>query len=226
MDILAFQSEADIERALPRVIDHLRANGVIAYPTETVYGIGCALRAPALARLARLKRRSAEKPFLLLVAAREQVADLEWTDAARRLADAFWPGPLTIALHAPADTFPPGVRSVDGTVAVRATSHAGMRRLLAAFGAPITSSSANLPGEAAALDAAGAASALTQANGPAHPDAAPESAGDVLVLDGGTLAPSPPSTLIDASCVPPRIMRAGALGVEQIRAVIGEVDAG
>lgn len=219
MDIVAFRSDADVERALPRVVDHLRANGVIAYPTETVYGVGCALRAPALEHLARLKRRSADKPFLLLVAARDQVAGLAWTEAARRLADAFWPGPLTIALHAPADMFPPGVRSVDGMVAVRATSHAGMHRLLATFGAPVTSSSANLPGEAAALDAAGAASALAQAG------AVAKAGGHALVLDGGPLAPSPPSTLIDASRVPPRIMRAGAVGVEEIREVIGEVDA-
>lgn len=215
MDTVAFRTAADVERALPRVVDHLRANGVIAYPTETVYGVGCALRAPALERLAALKRRSADKPFLLLVAAREQVVGLDWTDAALRLADAFWPGPLTIALHAPADAFPPGVRSTAGTVAVRATSHAGMRRLVEALGEPVTSSSANLPGEPAALDAAGAASALTQAGGV-----------DVLLLDGGRLAPSPPSTLIDASLVPPRIVRVGALGVEELRRVIGEVDAG
>lgn len=215
MDTVAFRTPADVERALPHVLDHLRANGVIAYPTETVYGVGCALRAPALERLARLKRRTAGKPFLLLVAAREEAAGLVWTDAGRRLADAFWPGPLTIALHAPADAFPAGVRSADGTVAVRATPHAGMRRLLQAFGEPLTSSSANSPGEPAALDAAGAASALAQLGG-----------SDVLVLDGGALASSPPSTLIDASVVPPHVMRVGALGIEELRSVIGEVDAG
>ncbi len=215
MDTLPFRTSADVERALPRVLDHLRGNGVLAYPTETVYGFGCALRPAALERLASLKRRIESKPFLVLVATPEQVAPLVWTDVAMRLAAAFWPGPLTIALAAPAGAFPEGVRSEDGNVAVRATPHPGMRRLLQELGEAVTSSSANAPGQPAALDAHEAAHALTMLGST-----------DALVLDGGRLAASPPSTVVDASGPVPRILREGAIRLEELRTVIGEIDAG
>src|SRR5690606_28631565 len=83
---------------------------------------GCALQPQALASLHALKRRVGTKPFLLLVARPEDAPGLVWTPAARRLADMFWPGPLTLALDAAPDAFPQEVRSADGTVAVRATS--------------------------------------------------------------------------------------------------------
>ncbi len=215
MDTLPFRTADEVEQALPRVIDHLRADGVIAYPTETVYGFGCAVRPRALERLRALKRRTETKPFLLLVAEPADLPGLHWTQVAERLAAAFWPGPLTLALAASSDALPAAVRSADGTVAVRATPHAGVRRLLQRLGAPITSSSANVPGGEAALDARGAARALAALDG-----------ADVLLLDGGPLPPSPPSTVIDASCTPPRVLRAGAVGLDALRNVIGEIDAG
>jgi len=212
MDTLPFGSIEDVQQAIPRVLDHLRAGGVVAYPTETVYGFGCAVQPEGLARLRALKRRVRTKPFLLLIARPEDAPGLAWTPVARRLAQEFWPGPLTLAVAAN-DPFPRDVRSADGKVAIRATSHAGMRRLLEAFGAPITSTSVNAPGEAAALDAEGVARALEQLGGT-----------DVLVLDGGTLPPTLPSTVIDASRVPPRVVRAGAVPVSALRNAIGEVD--
>jgi L-threonylcarbamoyladenylate synthase len=215
MDTLPFRSVDDVEQAIPRVLDHLRAGGVMAYPTETVYGFGCALRPQALAQLRALKRRVETKPFLLLVARREDAPGLQWTPVAQRLADAFWPGPLTLALEAARDAFPAEVRSVDGTVAVRATSHPGVRRLLERLGAPITSTSANVPGGQAALDAAGARRAVEWLGGR-----------EVLVLDGGTLPPTPSSTVIDASRVPPRLLRPGAVPLAALRNAIGEVDEG
>lgn len=215
MVTLPFRTPDEVEHALPRVIDHLRADGVIAYPTETVYGFGCTLRPRALERLRTLKRRTETKPFLLLVARPEDVPGLQWTPEAARLAAAFWPGPVTLALGAPADAVPPAVRSTDGTVAVRATPHPGIRRLLQRVGEPITSSSANVPGGDAALDAAGVVRALDVLDG-----------ADVLLLDGGPLPPSPPSTVIDASRTPPRVLRAGAVGLDALRNVIGEIDAG
>lgn len=214
-EVVAFRTAADVEASLPRVLDHLRAGGVIVYPTETVYGFGCALRTPGLERLAALKRRTGGKPFLLLVAVPDHAGPLVWTDAGRRLAAAFWPGPLTIALTTERGTFPDQVRASDGTVAVRATSHPGVRRLLQAFAEPITSSSANAPGEPAANDAMTAARAYARLGGR-----------DALVLDGGPLPPSAPSTVIDASVAPPRVVRVGAIGMEELRTAIGEVDAG
>lgn len=215
MDTLPFRSTHEVEQAIPRAIDHLRAGGVIAYPTETVYGFGCALQPQALASLHMLKRRVGTKPFLLLVARPEDAPGLEWTPAARRLADMFWPGPLTLALSAAPDAFPPEVRSTDGTVAVRATSHPGIRRLLEQFGAPITSTSANVPGDAAARDLEGVRRAVGLLHGT-----------EVLMLDGGPLQPSAASTVLDTTRMPPRVVRAGAVPVTALRNAIGEVDEG
>ena len=215
MHTIPFRTDAEIQAALAPAIDHLRGGGVLAYPTETVYGFGCALRDDALARLAALKQRATSKPFLLLISDIDQAGMLRWTADARALSDAFWPGPLTIALEAPTGIFPQGVRGEDGNVAVRATSHAGIRALVAAFGEPITSSSANAPGAPAARDAAGAAAALSALG-----------ANDALLLDGGMLPPTPPSTVLDASVSPPRLLRAGAVPLEALRRIIGEIDAG
>lgn len=215
MDTLSFRNAEDVERALPRVLDHLSAGGVVAYPTETVYGLGCVLESDALARLSALKHRDPRKPFLLLIAEPGHAPGLEWTPLARRLAETFWPGPLTLALASEADAFPPEVRSADGTVAVRATSHPGMRRVLQALGAPITSTSANEPGQAAALDAGGAARAVERLGGTG-----------ILILDGGPLPPTPSSTVVDASRVPPRVVREGAVSLTALRTAIGEVDEG
>lgn len=215
MHVLPFRTPAEIAAALPGVVDHLRAGGVIAYPTETVYGFGCAVRPDAVARLIALKRRAEERPFLLLVAGAEQLSMLAWTPSARALAAAFWPGPLTLALAAPAGAFPPGVRSPDGTVAVRASPHSGVQALLRALGEAITSTSANAPGEAPARDAPGVEAALALLDG-----------GDVLVLDGGELPPSAPSTIVDASVSPPRVVRAGAVPILKLRTITGDIDAG
>lgn len=215
MRTIPFRTDSEIAAALPEVVAHLRGGGIIACPTETVYGFGCALQADAIMRLSALKQRTDSKPFLLLIAAPEQAAMLHWTDAGRALARAFWPGPLSIALQAPDGAFPPGVQGPDGAVAVRATSHAGIRALVGALGAPITSSSANAPGQAPARDArtAGAALAALGADGS-------------IVLDGGTLPDTLPSTVVDASVSPPRVLRAGAVPIEELQVIIGEVDAG
>ncbi len=247
-----FTTAAARRAALPRVVAHLKEGGLIAYPTETVYGFGCALRPAALARLQRLKRRGAAKPFLLLVHDIARVADLEWTGAASALADAFWPGPLTLALLASRGTVagrpvPTAVAGPGGTVAVRACAHAGARELLAALDEPLTSTSANAPGApparnaAAALAAAIALERSEAASGVVGPadagkldpnpvdldrDAAgePPGGGGFLVLDGGRLPVSPPSTLVE--CLPTRtfVLREGALPLAALRSVVPDVD--
>lgn len=200
--------------AVPRVIDHLKRDGVIAYPTETVYGFGGLITAPALRRVAELKSRAENKPFLLLVSNPAQCAGLEWNEEARKLAQHFWPGPLTLALRATSGEFPAQVLSESQTVAVRETPHPGLRTLLDVLGQPITSSSANLPRQAPAADAADVAIMLREMQ-----------ADDVLLLDGGRLAPAEPSTLIDCSLVPPRVLRQGGIAVAKLREVVEQLDA-
>ncbi|HEX6067117.1 MAG TPA: L-threonylcarbamoyladenylate synthase [Longimicrobiales bacterium] len=196
------------------MIDHLKRDGVIAYPTETVYGFGGLITAPALRRVAELKSRAENKPFLLLVSNPAQCAGLEWNEEARKLAQHFWPGPLTLALRATSGEFPAQVLSESQTVAVRETPHPGLRTLLDVLGQPITSSSANLPRQAPAADAADVAIMLREMQ-----------ADDVLLLDGGRLAPAEPSTLIDCSVVPPRVLRQGGIAVAKLREVVEQLDA-
>jgi len=210
IQVVPFTSIAEQAAATASVVTHLRAGGLIACPTETVYGFGCALRADALDSLALLKRRTDDKPFLILVRQARDVHGIEWSDEALALADAFWPGPLTLALRAKPEMFPARVVSDDGTVALRATSHPGLRRLLEALGAPITSTSANAPGGEPARSI-GEVMATLEAT--ADPSA-------VLVLDGGTLPASRPSTIVDATVRPPRVLRAGAVDLAELAEIV------
>lgn len=213
--IVPFRTEPEQMAALDGVAAHLDAGGLIAYPTETVYGFGCKLDPTALARLAGAKRRTEAKPFVILVTDAEMVRDLEWTANARALAGRFWPGALTLALRAPEEgRWPPEIVSPAGTVAVRATPHPGVRRLLQRIGSPLTSTSANVPGQAAALDAPLAGQALADLAG----DAA------LLVLDGGTLPPSPPSTIVDCSVDPPELVRAGRIDASELAEIVHGIE--
>jgi L-threonylcarbamoyladenylate synthase len=203
-----FVTADDVARSTPQIVEHLRAGGLIAYPTETVYGFGGLIRDDALTALAALKSRDDTKPFLVLIREPSDVPAIEWTPQARKLANAFWPGPLTIALRVQAD-FPARIISDEGTIAVRATPHAGVRALLESLGEPITSSSANTPRNPPATSTDEVVDVL-------------ETLGqtDVLVLDGGALMPSSPSTLVDCSVSPPRVLRAGAITIEALTQVV------
>lgn len=214
---IPFRSTEEIRQATPAVTVHLADGGLIAYPTETVYGLGCALRAHALAALAGMKRRAAGKPFLLLIEAGDAITGVHWTPAARVLAERFWPGPLTLALRAEPGAFPPEVLSATGAVAIRASSHAAPHALVRALGEPITSTSANAPGEPAALEP-GAVERAFASLGPEH--------ANVWLLDGGQLPPSPPSTVVDCTADTPRIVREGAIPRDELGRVIEEIDDG
>jgi L-threonylcarbamoyladenylate synthase len=197
------------------VAEHLRREGLICYPTETVYGLGCALVPAALERLAGLKARDDRKPFLLLVSGREPLPGLHWTAEAVRLAEAFWPGPLTLALRAEDGVYPRWVVGERGTVAVRWSSHPGIGLLIEALGSPLTSTSANLPGEPPATSADEARTVIRALGDPAG----------LWLLDGGPLPASAPSTIVDCSGRRPRVLRAGAIGTELLRTVVGDLDA-
>jgi L-threonylcarbamoyladenylate synthase len=205
--IVPFNTVAEARDAINDVRAHLERGGLIAYPTETVYGFGCLLRDDALARLAELKGRDATKPFLLLTPDPRTLDGLLWRAPAETLARAFWPGPLTIALRATADDpYPPQVVSGDATVAVRQTPLATLQILLAALNGPLTSTSANAPGEPPAMSAQAVVRVLDTL-----------AASDIVVLDGGTIAPSAPSTVIDCGAGNARLVRAGAIAASAVR---------
>jgi L-threonylcarbamoyladenylate synthase len=212
MNVLPFDTADDRRRAAPRVAEHLAAGGLLAYPTETVYGLGSRARDRDVEALTALKGRAAGKPFLLLISHRRMAerAGLVFSPAANALADACWPGPLTLILPG-GGSLPDSLRGPEGGIAVRWTSHRGIADLIATLDQPLTSTSANRPG------------------GPTAPgvgaivDLFPEavSAGQLLVLDGGVLGNVPPSTVVDCTAPAPVIVREGALPRAELHRRVG-----
>ncbi len=213
--ILPFLTPADAEAALPAVRGHLAAGRLLAYPTETVYGLGSAPAEAPLDALARFKGRPAQKPFLLLVTGRPMAEawGLAFPPAAAALATEFWPGPLTLVLPGGEGRLPDRLRGPEGGIAVRHTSHPLVARLVAGLGYPLTSTSANLPGQAPAPGA--------QAVATIFPDAIAE--GSLLVLDGGPLGNVPPSTIVDCTGPSPQLVREGAIPREELRRRVGRL---
>lgn len=204
-----FWSPAEIDASIAATVEHLRAGKVLAYPTETVYGFGGAVDRDAVEQLVVLKRRPPAKPFLLLVSDSDMLArfDLHMNQHAARLAARHWPGPLTLVLPGGEGRLPPRLRGPEGGVAVRWTSHPALQRMIAAYGDPITSTSANLPG----LPPATTASEIVRQWGDAV------ARGALRVLDGGRLDPSPPSTVVDCTGRRPRVIRPGAIPSDLLR---------
>ena len=204
-----FWSAAEIEASLTATITHLQAGGVLAYPTETVYGFGTAVDHDAVERLVQLKTRPAAKPFLLLIAGSQMLGrlDLHLTSQASQLAARHWPGPLTLVLPGGERRVPKRLRGPEGGVAVRWTSHPGLQRLLTAYGDPITSTSANRPGLPPAMTSGEIVQQWSDAT----------SRGIMRVLDGGRLDPSNPSTVVDCTGRRPRVIRPGAISAAVLR---------
>ncbi len=189
----------------------LNAGELVAFPTETVYGLGADARNPvAVARIFAAKGRPVSHPLIVhvssLAAAQEWIADLP--DSARRLAEAFWPGPLTIVLPK-ASGVPALVTGGQSTVALRAPAHPVARALLAAFGGGIAAPSANRYGRISPTRAADVYEEL----------------GDrvALVLEGGACEVGLESTIVAClgGCV--TLLRPGAISRSQLRDVVGEV---
>ena len=187
----------------------LRRGGIIAYPTETFYGLGAlATHAEALARLAAAKLRVHGKPLPLIAADLQQVltvADLSDV-VARRLAARFWPGPLTLVVPA-ATALDPAITGGSPTVGIRVPGCAIARELASASGGAIVSTSANLSGEP-------------------PPTSAGELAGGLLaridgVLDGGTTPGGLPSTVVAVRDGVVRLLREGAIAWTSVALAAG-----
>ena len=212
MDALPFRNSDEIAAAVPRAAEHLEAGGLLAYPTETVYGLGSRPLEADVASLAQLKGRKQDKPFLVLVGSlgMAEAYGLGFSAAARALADRFWPGPLTLVLPGGEGKLSDVLRGPEGGIAVRWTSHGGIANLLRAMNAPITSTSANRPGCPAAPEVG----AIYEAFAAAVDD------GTLLLLDGGRLGRVPPSTVVDCTQPVARLLREGALPLSELRGVV------
>ncbi len=188
----------------------LRACELIVYPTETFYGIATDPFSPrALENLFALKQREPDKPVALIAADAESALALarEVTPAARRLADRFWPGPLTLVLPA-RDGLAPELVGPGGGVGVRVSPHPIATALAWNFGHPITATSANLAGEPPARTVAVARAAL--------------GSGIAVYLDGGTLDAPAPSTVVEIDERGWKVARAGAIGAGEIEAALSD----
>jgi L-threonylcarbamoyladenylate synthase len=189
----------DDARGRAAAIEVLRSGGLVAMPTDTVYGVGVALDAPdGLARLFAAKDRPLDRAIVLLVADIEQAASVGiLSPAARVLADRFWPGGLTLVLpQAPGAALPAALTAGVATIGVRVPDHDCPSALARELG-PLPVTSANLSGQPDALDAR---EVLAQLGGRID-----------LVLDGGPARGGVPSTVVDCTEARPRVLRAGAI---------------
>ena len=204
-----FWSPEEIEAALRPALAQIEARRVLAYPTETVYGFGGGIDRDSVDALVALKHRPPGKPFLLLIAGPDMIdrLDLKFPTYAANLVARHWPGPLTLVLPGGERRVPDRLRGPEGGVAVRWTSHPAVQRLIRAHGDAITSTSANRPGVPPAVSAAEILSQWGDA----------VARGKLRVLDGGTLTPSKPSTVLDCTGRLPRVIRPGEISAATLR---------
>jgi L-threonylcarbamoyladenylate synthase len=204
---------ADPGADLSGATEHVRAGGLLAYPTETVYGVGGDTSEDAVSRLRSLKSRGPRRAFILLVESADAVARLRWTRDARALAETFWPGSLTLVLEDPGGIFPRWVSDErKRAVGVRVSPHPLVARLLREVGGPLTSTSLNAPGEPPASSGSEAVEVIRRLGGR-----------DVLVLDAGTLPRSGPSTVVDCTGERPVVLREGSSPISRLRCAIPRI---
>ncbi len=183
--------------------------GIIAFPTDTFYGLGaCPFDARAVQRIVELKERSRRvAPILVLIRSRADLSALvgEITPAAERLMEVYWPGPLTLVFRA-AKAAPAMLTAGTGTIGVRLPAHSDVQRVLEAVGGPLTGTSANRSGRPPATTADDVERAL----------------GDDVdaILNGGATPGGLPSTVVDTTVTPPRVIREGRVPMASLRSVL------
>lgn len=198
------------ERGIRLATDAVRGGGLVVLPTDTVYGLGAdAFNARAVAALLAAKGRGREMPPPVLVGSHAALGALvaSMPPAGEVLVDRFWPGALTLVCrHTPHLAWDLG--DMRGTVAVRMPDHPLALDLLAATG-PLAVSSANLTGHAAATTAQEAEAML--------------GASVSVYLDGGPSGSATPSTIVDLTGASPRLLRLGAISLDELRDVVPDV---
>lgn len=205
-------SEGQEEEKIQRAAKIIQAGGLVAFPTETVYGLGAdALREEAAAKIYAAKGRPSDNPLIAHIADRSGLYELAASvpDWAERLADAFWPGPMTLVFPKKA-IVPDGTTGGLKTVAVRMPSHETARQLIRAAGVPIAAPSANTSGRPSPTTAL---HVLEDMDGKID-----------CILDGGDAGFGLESTIIDATGPVPVILRPGYISAEMVRGIVGLVE--
>lgn len=194
--------------AVRQIAEAVRTGGVLVYPTDTIYGLGCdAFDSHAVERVNRLKARAAGRPLLILIPGRQWLFRLaaEVSGNCLRLADAFWPGPLTLVLPASSEA-PAGVLGGGHGIGIRWARHSFLQALLEAVGGPIVSTSANISGERPLQ----------------HPGEEKNGVLDSVdwIVDGGVQS-GRESTVLDLTGPEPRLIREGAVSRSDLQAILG-----
>ena len=204
MTRVVVDSEQPDPAAIALAAATLKAGGVVAIPTDTLYGLAAdPWNAAAVAHIFTVKGRDEDRALPLVAANLTQV--IQWIGeldiTAARLAERFWPGPLTLVMRAPAG-LAPQVTAGGATIGIRVPAHAVTRALCAAFDRPITATSANISGEPATDDPDHVADRLSH--------------GLDVLLDAGTTPGGPASTIVDVTNGEVRLIRAGAVSWEDV----------
>lgn len=203
---LLTQNEIDQAAAI------LREGGLVGIPTETVYGLGAnGLNEQAVKNIFAAKGRPQDNPLIL------HIPDVSWLEryckdiplTAYKLAEAYWPGPMTMILYHK-ELVPDAVTAGLDTVGMRCPAHKLCRDIIAAAGVPVAAPSGNTSGRPSPTTAQ---HMLEDMDGKIE-----------AIVDGGPCAVGVESTIIDLTCNPPRLLRPGGITLEQLRAVLGEVD--
>ena len=208
-EVLRVRAPKADEASIRRAGAMIRAGRLVAFPTETVYGLGAnGLDAAACARIYEAKGRPSDNPLILHVAGREMVEAVaaEIPPMAEKLLAAFMPGPITLILKR-TPIVPDGITGGLDTVGIRAPEHAAARALIRAAGVPIAAPSANRSGRPSPTTAA---SVLRDMRGRIP-----------LILDGGACRVGVESTIVDCTGAVPTILRPGAITREMLTEVLG-----
>lgn len=189
---------------LRRAADVILSGGVVAYPTESFYGLAVNIKdGSATQRLYEIKKRKADKPILILIPSQEHLQTYveETPEVARKLIEAFWPGGLTILFRS-AISVSPLLTAGTGKIGIRLSSHPVASGLARAVGMAITGTSANISGQRPCQDASQVEKTIGRAVD--------------LILDGGATQGGGGSTIIDVTVSPPVILREGIVGRKEI----------
>ncbi|WP_252501932.1 L-threonylcarbamoyladenylate synthase [Sporosarcina sp. Marseille-Q4943] len=213
-EIVSVDKDMDNSVSYQRAVDILKDGGVIAFPTETVYGLGAlATDAVAVQRIFEAKGRPSDNPLIVHIGKKEDVDNyaVDVPENAGKLMDAFWPGPLTLVFHKRPGVIAENVTPGFDTVGLRMPDHPVALQLLRTLDGPLAAPSANRSGKPSPTEAA---HVLTDLNGRIP-----------LIVDGGKTGVGVESTVLDMTANPPEILRPGGVTREMIEEVIGPVRA-
>lgn len=212
MSVRSVDPEKPDPAAIAEAAAIITRGGLVAFPTETVYGLGAdATNAAAVARIFTAKGRPSYNPLIVHASSVTQASRYvtSWPESAQRLAERFWPGPLTLVLPknpSISDNVTAGLQ----TVGIRVPNHPVALALIAAAGVPLAAPSANRSMQVSPTSGAHVAASL---------GAAPD-----LILDAGPATVGIESTVLDLTARVPTILRPGMITIDDLRAILGDVD--